>query len=62
MQSGGRTIDSRDMLTRLCRETLLVDDEAADAVWQFWSDGDIGDFMAAAAWWTIAVHQEAMGV
>ena len=41
------------MLTRSYIEALLVDEEAADAVWEDWSAGLVPDEMAAWAWWAI---------
>ena len=46
------------MLLQIYIEALLVDPEAADAVWEAWSDGEISDFWAAWAWWQIAVGQD----
>jgi len=43
------------MLTQLYIEALLVDEEAADAVWEAWDKGEIGDVVAAWAWWRIVV-------
>ena len=54
------------MLIRLYIEALLLDEEAADAVWEAWDTGElsdqlamwawwqIGDFVAAVAWWIIS--------
>ncbi len=39
------------MLTEIYIEALLVDEELAD---QAWDKGEIRDFWAAWAWWTIA--------
>jgi len=41
------------MLAEIYIEALLVDEEAADAVWEAWSNGGISDFVAAWAWWGI---------
>ena len=41
------------MLTRLYIEALLVDEEAADQVWEVWDAGEVSDFVAAWAWWAI---------
>ncbi len=42
------------MLTKINIEALLVDEEMADQVWEAWDGGEIDDFAAAWAWWTIA--------
>ena len=44
------------MLTELYIEALLVDAEAADAVWNAWDAGVILDELAALAWWSIVVR------
>ncbi len=31
------------MLTEICIEALLADEQLADQVWQLWNDGDIDD-------------------
>ena len=42
------------MLTEICIEALLVDEEMADQVWQMWNAGLISDDLAAWAWWLLA--------
>ena len=42
------------MLTDIYIEALLVNEELADQVWEAWDKGEISDFWAAWAWWTIA--------
>ena len=44
------------MLAELYIEALLVDAEAADAVWNAWDAGVILDELAALAWWSIVVR------
>ena len=41
------------MLTEIYIEGLLVDTELADQVWEAWDKGEISDFCAIWAWWTI---------
>ncbi len=41
------------MLTEIYIEALLVDEELADLVWEAWDAGEIGDFVAAWAWWIV---------
>ena len=43
------------MLTCLYIEALLVDEKAADAVWEAWDKGELDDFVAAVAWRKIAL-------
>lgn len=43
------------MFTRLYIEALLVDEEAADAVWEAWDKGVLSDLEAAVAWRKIAL-------
>ncbi len=42
------------MLTELCIEALVVDEELADQVWEAWDKGEIDDQIAWLAWWRIA--------
>ena len=42
------------MLTEICIEALLVDEELADQVWEAWDKGEIDEATAALAWWSIA--------
>jgi len=35
-------------------EALLVDEAAADAVWEAWAAGEISDWPAVWAWWLIS--------
>ena len=39
------------MLTKIYIESLLVDEELADQVWEAWDKGEIDDQVA---WWLIA--------
>ena len=39
------------MLAELYIEALLMDEEAADEVWELWNAGIISDELAAWAWW-----------
>jgi hypothetical protein len=41
------------MLTDPYIEALLVDEELADMVWEFWDRGVISDEIAVAAWFVI---------
>ena len=41
------------MLTEIYIEALLVDEEAADQVWEAWNAGEIDDRTAVLAWWLI---------
>ena len=41
------------MLTRLYIEALLVDEEAADTVWEAWDAREIDEATAFVAWWLI---------
>ncbi len=41
------------MLTRLYIEALLVDEEAADAVWEAWNAVELSDCVASWGWWSI---------
>ena len=41
------------MLTELYIEALLVDDDAADHVWEAWDKGEIDDEIVWLAWWLI---------
>ena len=42
------------MLTEIYIEALLVDEEAADQVWEAWDKGEIDDQVAWLSWWLIA--------
>ena len=42
------------MLTEICIEALLVDEELADQVWEAWDAGEISDFVAVLAWWIVS--------
>ena len=42
------------MLTEIYIETLLVDDELADQVWEAWDAGEIDDAVVFIAWMMIA--------
>ena len=42
------------MLTELYIESLLVNEELADQVWEAWDKGRIDEQVAWFAWWTIA--------
>ncbi len=41
------------MLTEIYIETLLVDEDLADQVWEGWDAGEIDDHLAAWIWWQI---------
>ena len=41
------------MLAEIYIEALLVDEEAADLVWEAWVAGEIDDRTAALAWWVV---------
>ncbi len=45
------------MLTEIYIEALLVNEDLADQVWEEWDKGEISDFWAAWAWWTIAQNK-----
>ena len=45
------------MLTQIYIEGLLVDEKLADQVWEAWDKGEISDFWATRAWWTIAQNK-----
>ncbi len=42
------------MLTEICIEALLVDEDLADQVWEAWKKGEVDDRVAWLGWWTIA--------
>ena len=42
------------MPTEIYMEALLVDEEAADQIWEVWDKGEIDDQEAWLAWWVIA--------
>ena len=42
------------MLTEIYIEALLVDEKAADQVWEAWDKGEIDDEIACTAWMMIA--------
>ena len=42
------------MLTEICIEALLADEQLTDQVWQLWNDGDIDDAIALLAWLLVA--------
>jgi len=41
---------SQAMLTEICIEALLVDEELADQVWEAWDTAEIGEVNARWAW------------
>ena len=43
------------MLTGIYIETLLVDENLADQVWEDWDKGEIGDQVAGLGWWLITL-------
>ena len=47
---------SMPIYTRLYIEALLVDEEAADAVWEIWDCGQVSDDLAAITWWLICLN------
>ena len=44
------------MLTEIYIESLLVDEELADQVWEAWDKGEIGEVNAWWAWWLITIN------
>ena len=42
------------MLTIICIEALLVDEESADQVWEAWDAGEIDEITTYLAWWRVA--------
>ena len=42
------------MLTEICIEALLVDEELADQVWEAWDNGEIDHGTVCIAWMLIA--------
>ncbi len=44
------------MLTEIYIKALLVDEELADQVWDRRDMGEISDFVAIWAWWTIVIE------
>ncbi len=48
-------VDEQAMLTEIYIEALLVGEELADQVWEAWDNGEISDFVAWWAWWTIVI-------
>ena len=42
------------MLTEVYIETLLVDEELADQVWEAWDSGEIDETTAVLAWWIMS--------
>ena len=42
------------MFTETYIEALLVDEEAADQVWELWNAGLFFDALAGLAWWMLA--------
>ncbi len=43
-----------DMLTEWYIEALLVDEKAADEIWELWNLGMISDQIAVRAWYIVA--------
>lgn len=43
------------MLTGIYIESLLVDEDLAEQVWEFWASGDADDATAFIAWMLIAL-------
>ncbi len=43
------------MLTKIYIETLLVNEDLADQVWEAWDKGGIDDIIAAWTWWSIVI-------
>ena len=50
----GYRVILRAKLTEIYIEAVLVDEDLADQVWAFWSQGLISDDLAAWAWWLMA--------
>ena len=46
------------MLTEIYIEALLVDEDAADQVWEAWDSGEIDDQVA---WWLITLNVQQPG-
>jgi len=46
------------MLTEIYIQALLVNKELADQVFEAWDKGEIRDFWAAWAWWTISNYSK----
>ncbi len=46
------------MLAEIYIEALLVDEEAADQIWQAWDKGEIDDMYASISWIIIADQKE----
>ena len=46
------------MLTAFYIETLLVDEELADQIWEAWDKGEIDDGLAVIAWKLIAASND----
>ncbi len=44
------------MLTRLYIEALLVDEEAADVIWEAWDAGEISTYWAVWGWWLVTAN------
>ena len=44
------------MLTEICIEALLADEELADQVWEAWDVGNIDDAIALLAWLLVATR------
>ena len=44
------------MLVAYYIAALLADELAADAVWDLWNAGEIGDDLASLAWWLVALQ------
>ena len=49
------------MLTKAYIEALLVDEDAADQVWEAWDSGEIDDQVAWLGWWLIAFRPLCLG-
>jgi hypothetical protein len=46
------------MLTEIHKKALLVDEDAADQIWEAWNKGEISDLSAAYIWLWIAYSKE----
>jgi len=45
------------VLAEIYIEALLVDEDAADAVWEAWDKGELSDFAAQWAWREVALSR-----
>ena len=43
------------MLTEICIEALLVDEDLADQLWELWHEGVVDDDLAKIGWFLIVI-------